>query len=273
MKTDSLVKLKEKLKDSSPDLLSVVDKQYEVDSVVLNPENMIEEQDIPVIIMAGGLGTRLGELTKKCPKSMLDVGGKPILETIICNLKKEGFRNFFITVNYRSEQIIDYFGLGETLDVKINYVKEYKRMGTAGSLSLLQQAVKGPMVVMNGDILTKTNLKEVLYFHLATNSDATMCVQEMEYSVPFGVVDVDDTRVINISEKPTEKKIVNTGMYVLNGELLKMIPEDTFYDMTTLLQSLLSEHKVSVFRTSDYWIDIGRKQDFQQANRDYGEIF
>ncbi|ODB35885.1 hypothetical protein BB427_16390 [Pseudoalteromonas sp. BMB] len=239
----------------------------------LSPEATPKQEDIPVVIMAGGLGTRLGELTKDQPKPMLNVGGKPILETIVSNLKKEGFRKFIFTVNYRSEQIIEYFGQGEKLGVDIQYVKEYKRMGTAGSLSLLTEPVDGPMVIMNGDILTKTNLKEMLYFHLATNSDATMCVQNMEYVVPFGVVDVDDTQVININEKPTERKMVNAGMYILNGDLLKMIPEDAFYDMTTLLQSLLDKHKVSVFPTSDYWIDIGREQDFHKANVDYDVLF
>lgn len=239
----------------------------------ISPDATPGQEDILVVIMAGGLGSRLGELTKDRPKPMLSVGGKPILETIVCNLKNEGFRKFIFTVNYRSEQIIEYFGNGEQLGVNIQYVKEYKRMGTAGSLSLLQERVNGPMVVMNGDILTKTNLKEMLYFHLTTNSDATMCVQNMEFVVPFGVVDVDDTQVININEKPTERKMLNAGMYILNGNLVKMIPEDTFYDMTTLLQTLLDKHKVSAFPISDYWIDIGREQDFYKANLDYDVLF
>lgn len=227
-----------------------------------------------VILMVGGLGSRLGSLTSNCPKPMLNVGGKPILETIINNLKSEGFTDFYLAVNYKSEVIENYFGDGSQLDINIQYIREEKRMGTAGSLSLIEEIPDEPMVVMNGDLLTSINVSELIDFHNENESQATMCIRNYNFQLPFGVVVVDGEDMQEILEKPTEKKFVNAGIYIVNPSTLSKIPKDQFYDMPTFFNDLLKEKlNVKVFPISGYWLDIGQKEDFEKAHTEYPGVF
>lgn len=230
------------------------------------------KKDNKIVLMVGGLGTRLRPLTETVPKPMLYIGNKPILETIIESFKSYGFMNFILSVNYRKEMIMEYFQDGSHLGVNIEYIEETIRLGTAGALSLLIEKPTEPFIVMNGDLLTKINFEQLLDFHNETNSTATMCVREYEYQIPYGVIETDDHQLLSIVEKPIHKSFVNAGIYVLDPVALKYVPNGEFYDMPELYKRLMNEQeKVSAFPLREYWLDIGRLDDYEKANEDYKE--
>jgi len=234
----------------------------------------VTEKPNLVVLMAGGLGTRLRPLTEKVPKPMLTVGAKPILETIIESFSQCGFRNFLLSVNYRAEQIVEHFQDGSRFGVTIDYLKEKKRLGTAGALSLMSEVPEHPFIVMNGDLLTGLNFEHLLNYHVNTRADASMCVRDYEFQVPFGVVETKGARIITIVEKPSHHFYVNAGIYVLQPEVVSMVPPDTFYDMPQLFQDLIdSKRKVCSFPVKEYWLDIGRPTEFEQAQEEYGDYF
>lgn len=227
-----------------------------------------------VVLMAGGLGTRLKPLTENCPKPMLHVGGKPILETILNGFIEQGFRQFFFSVNFQAETIKAHFGDGDRWGAKFNYLHESKRLGTAGALSLLPDVADQPIVVMNGDLLTRVSYTDILCFHAEHGAAATMAVREYDFQVPYGVVRVNDTAITAIEEKPVHKFFVNAGIYVLSPEALAHIPPDTFYDMPTLFQRLIERGlTTAAFPLREYWLDIGHMNDFEQAQVDAHTVF
>lgn len=227
-----------------------------------------------VVLMAGGLGTRLSPLTDTTPKPMLHVGNKPILETIIENFSKYGYTDIILSVSYKSHIIEEYFGNGEALGVRIEYVHETKRMGTAGALSLVRDRLTEPFFVMNADLLTNINFEHMHDYHLAHNAVATMAVREYDFQVPYGVVNVQDGRIISIEEKPTHKFFVSAGIYMLSPQSLAHIPNEQFFDMPTLFEKLISENNNTVsFPIREYWLDIGRMSDYERANNEYSTIF
>ncbi|MFB9276301.1 nucleotidyltransferase family protein [Cohnella cellulosilytica] len=227
-----------------------------------------------VVLMAGGLGSRLGELTKDMPKPLLRVGTKPILEIILENFISSGFHKFYISVNYKAEMLQDYFGNGSRWGVTIRYIHEKKRLGTAGALSLIEEEHEKPIVVMNGDLLTKVNFGNLVDFHIDTSTKATMCVREYEFQVPYGVVQTEGHRLCALQEKPTQRFFINGGIYVIDPSILAYIPRDSYYDMTTLFDQLMQRHEqTSVFPIREYWIDIGRTDDFEKANSEFLEVF
>ena len=231
-------------------------------------------RDNTVVIMAGGLGTRLGELTKDCPKPLLKVGDKPLLETIVENCKEYGFHRFYLSVNYKAEMIESYFGDGSRWGVEISYIQENKRLGTAGALGLLPTKLESPLLVMNGDILTKVNLHQLLDFHVVHQATATMCVREYDFQVPFGVVKMDQHRLIGIDEKPVHSFFVNAGIYALSPEVLRLIQPNSYLDMPSLFERVLLENlAAAAFPVREYWLDIGRVSDYERANGDYLEVF
>lgn len=223
-----------------------------------------------VVIMAGGLGSRLGELTKNTPKPMLTVGGKPMLLHLLELFSEQGFRDFIFCVNYKKEVIQDYFKCGKKFGVKISYVEESKRLGTAGALSLIEEPISDPFFVINADVLTRLDFTDFLGAHLRGGNTASMCVKQHTYQVPFGVVNSNDSQEItNIEEKPTYCFDVNAGVYVLNPEVIYKVPDNEFFDMPSLFDRLINDgYKASVYRIDDYWIDIGRKEDLQKAHFD-----
>lgn len=223
-----------------------------------------------IVLMAGGLGSRLSPLTDDCPKPMLAVGGKPILENIIESFIEQGFRNFYISVNYKAEQIKNYFTNGERWGITINYLHEDKRLGTAGALSLLPKQPTDPVIVMNGDLLTRASFQGMVDFHLEQDSIATMAVREYDIQVPFGVVTLDGARISSITEKPVQSFFVNAGIYVISPDALTLIPNDTFFDMPTLFGMIaVQEKKTTAYPLHEYWIDIGRLEEFQRAEREW----
>ena len=227
-----------------------------------------------VILMVGGLGTRLRPLTQDTPKPMLKVGNKPILQTIVEKFAEYGFVNITMCVNFNASIIRDYFGDGREFGVNIDYVLEQKRMGTAGALSLLKERPSEPFFVMNGDLLTNVNFEHIFNYHMLNKATATMCVREYDYEVPYGVVEMNDNKIKQIVEKPVQKFFVSAGIYMLSPEILDLIPKNEFYDMPTLFEKLikLSKNVVS-FPIREYWLDIGRMEEYQRANEEYKEVF
>jgi len=228
--------------------------------------------DNPVFLMAGGFGTRLRPLTNNCPKPMLKVGGKPILERIMLNFIEAGFHRFYISTHYMPEVICDHFGDGENWGVSIKYVHEEEPLGTGGALGLLPyDEIDQPMFVMNGDLLTSLNLESFLEFHQGQNGVATMCVKEYEYQVPYGVIVSEGTQIKSMLEKPVHSFFVNAGIYLLNPGLVKSVQRGICIDMPTLLEREINLGRtVNIFPVHEYWIDVGRIDDFRRAQNEFG---
>ena len=227
-----------------------------------------------VILMVGGLGTRLRPLTNDVPKPMLDVGNKPILHTIVENFAKYGYTDIIMCVNYKSEIIKEYFGNGDKFGVKIEYVLESQRMGTAGALSLLQKRPKDDFFVMNGDLLTNVNFEYLHEYHKDSNALASICIRKYEMQVPYGVVNVRANKVTSIEEKPTQSFFVSAGIYMFSPIVLDFIPKGVFYDMPTLFGELLKQgFAVYPFFIREYWLDIGKMDEYRRANDEYEGVF
>ena len=226
-----------------------------------------------VIIMAGGLGTRLYPLTKECPKPLVTVGGKPILEIIIENFAEQGFKEILVSVNYKAEMIEDYFKNGDRWGVQISYLREKECLGTAGALSLLPEKPSLPMIVMNADILTRTRFDNLLQFHEFQGAVATMAVREYDFQVPYGVVRVDGTEIQSIEEKPVQRFFVNSGIYALSPDVLDYLPTGTFFDMPSLFQKLAADTRTTAaYPLREYWLDIGRMTDLERANQEINHL-
>ncbi len=252
----------------------VDDKNKVIDIAIL--DELLKPKNYPnkVILMVGGLGTRLRPLTETTPKPMLHVGGKPILQTIVERFVGYGFTNITMCVGYKSNIIQDYFGDGSKLGANIDYVLEDKRMGTAGALSLLKQKPQDPFFVMNGDLLTSVNFEHMLEFHSTHDAMATMAVREYDMQVPYGVVNVKDGRIQSIEEKPIHKFFVSAGIYMLHPQCIDYIPRNEFYDMPTLFEKLIEEGKNTIsFPLREYWLDIGRIEEYERANIEYKDVF
>jgi dTDP-glucose pyrophosphorylase len=224
--------------------------------------------DNPVFLMAGGFGTRLKPLTDNCPKPLLKVGDKPILETVLLGFVKSGFHNFYISTHYLPEMIKEYFGSGEKWGVSINYVHEEQPLGTGGALGLLPKDLPDlPVIMMNGDVLTKVDLEALLAFHNENDANATMCVREYEYQVPFGVIESEGNKIKSMVEKPMQRFHVNAGIYVVGRNIIKQVNNNEVVDMPTLLERYLDK-SVLMFPFHEYWLDIGRIDDFNRAQID-----
>ncbi len=230
--------------------------------------------DNPIFLMAGGFGTRLHPLTKDTPKPLLKVGNKPILEMIIEQFINYGFHNFYISTHFKSEQIKDYFKDGKLHNVSVKYVHEDVPLGTAGSLGLLPDNLPSlPIIVMNGDLLTKVDFKNLLNFHCEHNSEATMCVREYDFQVPYGVVEIDNYNIKEIKEKPVHRFFVNAGIYVLNRSLINKVDGKSYLDMTDFLEKELNNGGVNAFPIHEYWLDIGQMEEYEKANREFSTVF
>jgi len=250
--------------------IPVVDKNDKViDIHILSNLIKAKSKSNKVVIMAGGKGMRLRPLTKNIPKPMLKVGNKPILQIILEKFKESGYINFIICVNYKSKIIKDYFKNGKNFGVNIEYIQEKKRMGTAGALSLFKKKPKEPFFVINGDLLTDLNFEKLLDYHVEHRSKATMCISEYNIESPYGEVKLDIENIVSIEEKPIHKFFINAGAYVLDPGCINLIPEK-FYDMTSLFKKIIiSKHKTICFPVGEYWLDVGRFNDYKKANLEY----
>ena len=249
----------------------VDDDERVVGLVTLDELIGVVERPNWVVLMAGGLGTRLHPLTEDCPKALLAVGGKPILETILEGFAEQGFKRIFLAVNYKAEMIRNHFGTGERWGVQIDYLHESTRMGTAGALSLLPQAPSAPLVVMNGDLLTSTNFDGLLKFHVEHDAAATMAIREYDLQVPYGVVRLDGSRIEGVEEKLVQQYYINAGIYVLSPRALDRLPADGPVDMPTLFETLIANGETVVaYPLRGRWIDIGRVEELERAQEEWG---
>jgi len=227
------------------------------------------EYENPVFLMAGGFGTRLSPLTNNCPKPLLKVGDKPILETVLLSFIKAGFKRFYISTHYLPEMIKNHFDSGKKWGVSIEYTHESEPLGTGGALGLLPDDLPNlPIIVMNGDVLTKVNFEALLAFHNDNNANATMCVREYEYQVPFGVIESEGHVIKSMVEKPIQFFHVNAGIYVVSKEIVDSVKENEIVDMPTLLERFIDK-QVLKYSFYEYWLDIGRISDFERAQQDF----
>jgi len=251
--------------------IPIVDAQGRVVRLFLL-EELLRPRTLPnaVVLMAGGEGKRLRPLTEDCPKPMLPVGGKPLLEILLEQCIDAGFRHFYLSVNYLKHRIQDHFGDGSRWKVAIQYLEEDRPLGTAGALSLLPQRPVHPLLVMNGDVLTRVDFNQLLRFHAEHQSAATLCVREHTTQIPYGVVHIEDIRVLMLEEKPVLHHYVNAGIYVLNPEVLDLLSPDQPCDMPQLLeQALQHKYGVNAFPIHDYWLDVGHPDTFERANGEW----
>lgn len=232
-------------------------------------------QDNPVFLMAGGFGTRLRPLTNTCPKPMLKVGERPLLEVIVNSYKSYGFHRFYVSTHFMPEIIRDHFGDGRELGVEITYVHESEPLGTGGALGLLpHDEIDLPLFMMNGDVLTTLNFLALLSHHEEHGGAATMCVREFEHQVPYGVITTDAGKVVEMVEKPIQRYNVNAGIYVLSPSVVHGVKRGTRIDMPTLLEQHISRNDVvNFFHIREYWLDIGRVEDFQRAQVEFSDYF
>lgn len=223
----------------------------------------------PVVLMAGGRGQRLYPLTKDVPKPMLPIGDVPLLEIILRNLAAQGFINVHISVNYLAEVIINHVGDGHNLGLSVSYLHEDKPLGTAGALAQLQGIITEPFVVMNSDLLTQVNLRRLMAFHVKQQAAATVGVREYIFEVPFGVVNLDGTRVDSMVEKPLHRSLVNAGIYAVDPYALTQLTPGEYCDMPSLLELMMQAGEpVSAFPIHEQWLDVGRPEDLTQARNE-----
>ncbi len=226
------------------------------------------------VIMAGGLGTRLRPLTFSIPKPLLPVGEKPILEIILNKLEQHGIRDIIVTTGYRAELIKTYFQNGERFGVHIEYVDEHKRLGTAGALSLVKGRLNSdePLLVMNGDILTKLDFNKMVRFHDEQQAEITVGTKTFTYHVPYGVMDIEDGKIQSIREKPSVDFTISAGIYVISPSVLDAIPKDTYYEMPSLISSLIADHRrVLSYPITEYWIAIEQLGQYEEALHNLNE--
>ncbi len=225
------------------------------------------------VIMAGGLGSRLGELTKDTPKPLLHIGGKPLLVTIAEQLRKHGIKDIYISINYKASKIKEWFENNPISDANISYLEEKEFLGTAGALSLLPSIPSDPLIVINGDIVSPINFGSLLEFHTQNQNSMTLCTREFSFQIPYGVLQLNGSQLVGIEEKPFQNFFINAGIYAISPELLNYIPNQKYYDMPNLINEALKDGKrIGCFPLSNYWMDIGNQKDYIKANKDYEKI-
>lgn len=225
-----------------------------------------------MVIMAGGKGTRLRPHTENCPKPMLHVAGKPMLEHIIDRAKLEGFRHFALAVHYLAHMVEDHFGDGSRFGVQIDYIRETSPLGTAGALSLLGPVPDAPFVVTNGDVITDIRYGELLDFHVRYKAVATMAVRVYEWQHPFGVVQLQGVEIIGFEEKPVARSHINAGVYALDPNALLALASNERCDMPTLFERLQTDAGRTVaYPMHEPWLDVGRPDDLEKARQNHAE--
>ena len=221
-----------------------------------------------MVIMAGGIGTRLRPHTENCPKPLLEVAGKPMLEHIIDRAKKNGFTRFVLAVHYLGHMIESHFGDGERLGVQIEYVREKSPLGTAGALGLLNPLPAEPFLVTNGDVITDIHYGDLLDFHIRHAAAATMAVRVHELKHPFGVVQMQGVQIVGFEEKPILRSYINAGVYVLEPTALSILAPNLHCDMPTLFERLQAREELTVaYPMHEPWLDVGRPDDLLAANK------
>lgn len=249
----------------------VVDDAGRVIDIVLQdelPQRLGSDTPLKAVIMAGGFGTRMRPLTQDTPKPMLPVAGKPLLERMIRHIGQSGIDEVRITTHHLKEKITGHFGDGAAYGMDLSYVDEEKPLGTAGALRLMERP-DGPTLIINGDVLTDLDFRALHSFHQLHGAKMTMAVRDYALTVPYGVVESNGVLVTRVAEKPRHDCFINAGIYILEPEVIDLIPEGTRYDMTDLVDALLARgDPVASFPLREYWLDIGSHEDYARAEMD-----
>ncbi len=250
--------------------LPVIDRERRVvDLITLDAALRESREETIVVLMAGGLGSRLRPLTDATPKPLLPIGGRPLLEITISVLARQGFGRFFVSINYKGDMFRSHLADGKHLGVEIGYLQEDEKLGTAGALRLLPSRPTAPILVMNGDILTNLDARQLMLFHRQQAACATMCVREYEWRIPFGVVQMNDGQLSGFEEKPTRREFVNAGIYVLSPEALDQIEPTGPMDMPSLFRNIAAKiGPPTVYPLREYWLDVGQLDDLRRAQED-----
>jgi len=269
-----LKEIKKIFTENKFDLIPVVNKDGHLTDIILwesvfsvSEKNKKKTIDAPVIIMAGGKGTRLEPFTKVLPKPLVPIHDKPIIEHIIERFLEVGIKDFYMTLNYKSKIIKAYFQESNP-DFVIDFLEEHNPLGTAGSLRLLDGKINSPFFVTNCDIIIKTNYNSLFDFHQKGGYDVTLVASAKEYVIPYGTCEINKKGYLSrIDEKPQYDFLINTGLYILNPDILKLIPENKFYHITNLIDNAISKgKKIGVFPIDeDAWVDIGQWAEYQRA--------
>jgi len=236
---------------------------------------LLKSDSLPLqaVVMAGGYGSRLRPLTEDVPKTMLRVGDRPLLESIVEQLRESGIKRLHLATHYKGDVIARHFGDGRDFGVEIQYVEEDKPLGTAGALCLLG-STEDPVLVVNGDILTRVDFRAMLEFHTDHGADMTVAVRSYESQIPYGVIDSDGVNVVRVAEKPYVRHFINAGIYLLDPKVCQCIPNGQSYDMTELINNLVADgRRVISFPVHEYWLDIGRIEEYQKAQQEYHQVF
>ncbi len=254
--------------------LPVVDRQMRVVRLV-QLKDLISRKPRPnlAVIMAGGLGSRLGEITRETPKPLLPVGGRPILAIIIEQLRRHGIENVFVSINYKAEKIRGYFAEHPVTGVNLSFLEEEKFLGTAGSLSLLPERPAEPFILMNGDILSPINFGSLLEFHQTGAKPLTVCTREFNFQIPYGVLQMRGDELIDIEEKPSHSIFINAGVYVVEPAMLDHVMPGEKLDMPDLIKLAISRlGGVSCYPVSEFWLDIGNPHDYSKARDSFASL-
>jgi dTDP-glucose pyrophosphorylase len=248
--------------------LPLIGRNGEVADIAFFDELAGETAQLAAVVMAGGEGARLRPLTADTPKPMLPIGEKPLVERTVEQLRAAGVQQVYFATHYKSESLVGHFGDGSKFGVHINYLDEEQPLGTAGALARMAGST-GPLLIVNGDIVTTLNYRSLQIFHEENAADMTVAVRDYEFRVPYGVVTTDGVEVSGLAEKPAHRFFVNAGIYLINPAMCRYVPRDRRFDMTDLISALLAdERKVVAFPVSEYWIDIGDLENYQKARAD-----
>ena len=248
--------------------LPLVDKKFrlvDIYSISKHYREKIKKKENIFFIFAGGRGQRLKPYTNNCPKPLLKVRGKPMLQHIIERAKKQGFKNFIISIKYLGKMIQDYFLDGSAFGVKINYIYEKKKLGTAGSLAYLKKKNSNAIIVTNGDVMSEINYSKMLNFHNKNKSDFTLSVFPYQTQNPYGIVVTNDLNVVKIKEKPITQNNINAGVYILSNKICSLIKHNQKIDMIQLIKKVKKRKlKVMAYALHEDWSDVGRVDDYKK---------
>lgn len=256
------------LRDRGYKVIPILDDQKKIKDLI-NFNDFKSYLKVDSIIMAGGRGNRLSPLTDKTPKPLLKIGDKPIMEHNIDRLISFGIKDFWVSVNYLKEQIIEYFTESKN-EICIRYIEEDKPMGTIGGLSTVENFQNEHILVTNSDLLTNIDYEDFYLDFLKKDADISMVTIPYKVDIPYGIIELDNNQVLKIKEKPTYTYYSNAGVYLMKKEVLASIPKNTFFNATDLVMCEISKKKkVISYPFSGYWLDIGKPDDFERANKDF----
>ncbi len=270
---ENVVNKLEEFKSRNFKVIPVLNKEHIIVDII-NFRSISTIIPADAVLMAGGEGKRLRPLTENTPKPLLKVGDKPIIEYNIDRLSKVGIKNIHLSVNYLADQLINYFQDGSSKNLNIKYVQENKPLGTIGSVLLVEDFKHDDIIVMNSDLLTNIDFADFYKMFKDSNADMAVAATSYHVDIPYAVLEVDNANAVkSLKEKPRYTYYSNAGIYILNKELLKMIPEDTFFDITDLMDKILEMNlKLVTYPINGYWLDIGKHEDFKKAQEDIKHI-